>query len=37
MPTKATDDYVRQMAMFFKDNIDSDIPRVYVEYSNEVS
>lgn len=37
VPHETTDDYVRQLAMFFKKNIDRGVPRIYVEYSNEVS
>jgi hypothetical protein len=35
VPHAASDDFVVQMATFFKDNLDPDL-NIYVEYSNEV-
>ncbi len=35
VPHSATDDYIAQMAAFFRDNLDEDLT-IYLEYSNEV-
>lgn len=35
IPYGATEDYIRQMARFFRDNVNPNL-RVYVEFSNEV-
>jgi hypothetical protein len=35
IPYHATEDYVRQMARFFRDNVNPNL-KIYVEYSNEV-
>jgi hypothetical protein len=35
IPHLATDDYIRQMARFFRDHLDPEL-NIYVEYSNEI-
>ena len=35
VPVMATDDYVRNLAILFRDKLRSDLP-IYIEYSNEV-
>lgn len=34
MPTKASDDYIRQMAIYVKNNLNPNL-KIYLEYSNE--